>query len=139
MVSTSGSQLLPEDAVQTLCHDLLPITTILTPNISEAQLLLKHTGHAAVEVNGVDDLIRLARGLHSLGPKYILVKGGHLPLTADGMKASSAEDSKLVANVLYDGTTTSIIKSEYQSSPNTHGTGCSLACRSSSSVIIYAD
>ncbi|QIW95689.1 hypothetical protein AMS68_001207 [Peltaster fructicola] len=115
-----------EDAVQTLCKDLLPNTTILTPNISEALLLLKETGQASIEVSSLNDMKRLAQSLHTLGPKYILVKGGHLPLTADGRIATAADTEKIVANVLYDGSSAEVIELPYQTSPNTHGTGCSL-------------
>lgn len=134
MVSTSGSTLLPEDAVKTLCKDLLPRTTLLTPNIAEAQLLLKETGHEEIQVTDRESLEQLAKALHRLGPKHVLVKGGHLPLAADGKAVAASEDAKYVANVLFDGTKLDVITSPHRASKNTHGTGCSLACKSKDDV-----
>ncbi|KAJ6172580.1 heme oxygenase-like multi-helical [Penicillium chermesinum] len=129
MVSTSGSQLLPEKAVKELRTKLLPMTTIVTPNIPEAQLLLKDAGLAVTEPTNLDGIIRLAKNLSTLGPKSVLLKGGHIPLTEDHKVAQSAEESSIVIDVLYDreSDTTSLFDTEYLVSKNTHGTGCSLA------------
>ncbi|KAE8860463.1 hypothetical protein PTNB73_08073 [Pyrenophora teres f. teres] len=81
MVSTSGSQLLPETAVSTLIKLLLPLTTLLTPNLPEAKLLLQTTRTDVTEPQNVDDIVALAHRIRELGPKWVLLKGGHLPLT----------------------------------------------------------
>ncbi len=130
MVATTGSRLLAEVAVRTMCEELLPKTYILTPNIPEAKLLLEKAGQQAVEVQDLDGLTKLASALHKLGPKYVLLKGGHIPLTLDGRVAKSDEDKHVVANVLVGDGVLEIVKSKYQRSRNTHGTGCSLACTS---------
>ena len=83
MVSTSGSKLLPEKAVKELRTKLLPLTTILTPNIPEALLLLKDAGAEASEPKDLEGMVELAKKICSLGPKAVLLKGGHLPLTKD--------------------------------------------------------
>ena len=101
MVATSGAQLLPEDAVKTLCNDLLPQTYILTPNIPEANLILKEAGHTPFDIQDLGDLQKLAAALHKLGVKYVLLKGGHVPLTSEYKVASSEDDKKIVANVLH--------------------------------------
>lgn len=75
MVSTSGAQLLPNIAVLNLRTQLLPLTTILTPNIPEARLLLKNAELEAPETKSLDDIVNIARTLQSLGPRYVLVKG----------------------------------------------------------------
>ena len=80
MVATSGSQLLPETAVNTLRLHLLPLATILTPNIPEAQLLLHEDddpNHLAIQIKGLEDLVDLTRRVQALGPDYVLTKGGH--------------------------------------------------------------
>lgn len=127
MVSTSGSQLLPEKAVKELRTKLLPLTTILTPNIPEAQLLLKDSGADVPEPTNRDELIQLARRICSLGPKAVLLKGGHLPLTKDHKTAKTPEEATTVVDILFDGKSVTLFETEYLVSPNTHGTGCSLA------------
>lgn len=127
MISTSGSKLLPSDAVKGVRTQILPITTILTPNIPEGLLLLRDSGNPVVDPNCLEDAIQLAKQLHTLGPKYILLKGGHLPLTTDFKKATDSKDSALVVDILYDGETVNLVQTEFLTSKNTHGTGCSLA------------
>lgn len=129
MVSTSGSQLLPENAVKELRTKLLPITTILTPNIPEAQLLLKDSGVDAPEPSDLAGLIELSKKISALGPKAVLLKGGHLPLTKDHKIAHNPKDATTVIDILYDSATdeTQLFDTEFLVSKNTHGTGCSLA------------
>lgn len=127
MVATTGAQLLPEEAVQTLCKDLLPQTYILTPNIPEANLILKKSGHDSVEIEDLEGLKKLASSLHQLGVKYVLLKGGHIPLTKDHRVAKIDEDKSVIVNILHGKDICEVIESPYQNSKNTHGTGCSLA------------
>lgn len=127
MVSTSGSQLLPEKAVKELRSRLLPMTTILTPNIPEAQLLIKDAGAEAPEPADLAGLIDLAKQVCSLGPKAVLLKGGHLPLTKDHKTARNPQEASVVFDVLFDGETTTLFETQHLVSKNTHGTGCSLA------------
>jgi hydroxymethylpyrimidine/phosphomethylpyrimidine kinase len=77
----------------------------------------------------VDDLINLAKDLQSLGPKYVLVKGGHLPLRKNGSIASTEAEKEIMIDVLYGEGQATKIETKYQKSKNTHGTGCSLACQ----------
>lgn len=127
-MSTTGAQLLPEDAVQTLLEELLPCTTILTPNLPEAQLLLKHSNATCEDPQTVDDIVKMAQTLQKLGPKYVLLKGGHLPLTKDRLVSTEEADRHMVFNVLCGEDQTVTLESDYLRSKNTHGTGCSLAC-----------
>lgn len=134
MVSTSGAQLLPDDAVCNLRTHLLPLTTILTPNVPEARLLLQNAGLEASVIETVDDIVHIARLLQSLGPRFVLVKGGHLPLTKDGRVSREDADRHTVVDVLYSGDgqhgeRAIVYETNYQSSQDTHGTGCSLACK----------
>ncbi|KAG8632023.1 hypothetical protein KVT40_001163 [Elsinoe batatas] len=133
MVATSGARLLPEDAIKTLISDLLPSTFVLTPNVPEAVLILKENGKDPGQTTNLEDLKRLAYDLSLLGPRNILVKGGHCPLP-------SPDDPsiKIIYNVLY---TTSppahhVFTSPHLTSPNTHGTGCSLASAIASNLAI---
>ena len=131
MVSTSGARLLPQNAVSELCERLLPVTTVLTPNVPEAKLLLSEAGNEAKEPKCVDDLVGVAKAIQALGPRYVLVKGGHLPFKKDGTVALDEEEKELMVDVLYGNDEVIRIESAYRKSKNTHGTGCSLACESS--------
>ncbi|KAL3488728.1 hypothetical protein BJX62DRAFT_227157 [Aspergillus germanicus] len=127
MVSTSGSQLLPEAAVQGLRTKLLPLTTVLTPNIPEAKLLLKDFGEDVSDPEDLEGLIQLTKRVSALGPKAVLLKGGHLALTKDHKTAQNPDEASRVIDILYDGEEVTLFETGYLVSKNTHGTGCSLA------------
>ncbi|KAK5128397.1 hypothetical protein LTR85_003065 [Meristemomyces frigidus] len=127
MVATSGAKLLPEDAVKVLCSELLPETYIVTPNIPEANLILKASGQPAIEIDDLEGMKQLAAAVRKLGPKYVLVKGGHLPLTAEHKVAQTDDEKKIVVNVLVGDDVEEVVELAYQQSKNTHGTGCTLA------------
>lgn len=129
MVSTSGSNLLPATAVSTLIESLLPLTTLLTPNLPEAELLLKTAGKLLRSPESVEDIIEIGKSIRELGPKYVLVKGGHLPMTRGRLVPKDEAERHIVLNVLVgDGEDVTIMETSYLKSRNTHGTGCSLAC-----------
>ncbi|MCJ1438990.1 ATP-dependent RNA helicase dbp2 [Xylographa pallens] len=129
MVSTSGTQLLPQAAVRELCEHLLPLATILTPNVPEAKILVENrTGTYRSDPQSLDDLILLAKEVQQLGAQWVLLKGGHLPLAKDHTASQkNATDPATVIDILYDGTDVTLIETEYLKSKSTHGTGCSLA------------
>jgi hydroxymethylpyrimidine/phosphomethylpyrimidine kinase len=107
MVSKSGFKLLSEDAKETLIKELFPLATIITPNIPEAEEILGY------KINDFEDMYKAAKDLKELGPKYVLVKGGHLK--------GDAIDS------LFDGERLISFKEERINTKNTHGTGCTLS------------
>lgn len=111
-----------------MIRDLLPLTTILTPNLPEAMLLLETAGVEIQDPENVDDIIALAHKLLGLGPKYVLLKGGHLPLTRGRVVSKGESEREIVLNVLVGESGLTVMESDYQKSENTHGTGCSLAC-----------
>jgi len=108
MIAKSGHTLLEPDAVAAIRERLLPRADLVTPNAPEAAAL---TGH---EVHSVATAREAARRLHALGPKAVLVKGGHLP----------GDD---VIDVLYDGHHLHELRGPRIPGPHTHGTGCTLA------------
>jgi hydroxymethylpyrimidine/phosphomethylpyrimidine kinase len=118
MVSTSGSRLLAEDAIQSLVKYLLPITHILTPNVPEAELLL---GLERGAIRSVKDMCDTAKKLAMLGPTLVLLKGGHLPVQI-------GNDTKVV-DVIYNSVTNTFreVENDYVNTKNTHGTGCTLS------------
>jgi hydroxymethylpyrimidine/phosphomethylpyrimidine kinase len=107
-VSKHGDPLLRPDAVEALRKRLLPLATVVTPNIGEAELL------GGVPVRERADLEEAARALHALGPRWVLVKGGHLP----GPEA---------VDLLWDGRKAVWLEARRLDTPHTHGTGCTLS------------
>jgi len=109
MISKSGFKLLKDDAIDTLREVLLPMATILTPNVHEAAYL---TGE---EILSVEDARRSAERLYEMGPEFVLVKGGHLNETPEAL------------DLLYDGETFQAFSARRVQTENTHGTGCTYA------------
>jgi hydroxymethylpyrimidine/phosphomethylpyrimidine kinase len=109
MISKSGFALLQPDAVEALKRELLPLATVVTPNVHEAERL------ADVEIRTRSDAEAAARAIHALGPAAVLVKGGHL------------EGEPEAVDVLFDGGEVHTYRSERIDTPHTHGTGCTYA------------
>ncbi|KAK0623644.1 Phosphomethylpyrimidine kinase-domain-containing protein [Immersiella caudata] len=139
MVATSGSQLLPSEALDALRTKLLPMATVLTPNLPEARLLLADSGHAFIPVEKVSDLEDIAQLVRNAGPKWVLVKGGHCPFRRDGVIAKSPEEKEIVVDVLCGADEVVRIETPYHESRNTHGTGCSLASAIASNLATGMD
>jgi hydroxymethylpyrimidine/phosphomethylpyrimidine kinase len=106
--SKHGDPLLRPDALQALRERLAPLATVITPNLGEVKLL------CGVEVRGPGDLLDAAKAMHELGPRWVLVKGGHLP-------GGDAVD------LLWDGREAVELTAPRLATPHTHGTGCTLA------------
>lgn len=134
MVATTGAVLLPSDAVKDMRTLLLPQTFMVTPNIPEAKLLLSDAGIESLEIENVGDLETLARETQKLGPRWILIKGGHVPFKKDGTVAKTPEEREFVVDVLFGEGEFTRLQSPYQHSRNTHGTGCSLASAIASNI-----
>ncbi|CAI4219067.1 unnamed protein product [Parascedosporium putredinis] len=144
MISTSGSQLLPNEAVRAVADTLLPQATIITPNIPEAKLLaeIARDAEAPTEIQSIRDLEQMAERIRSLGPKWVLLKGGHLPLTKDLAVAEpgvQGKEPEYVVDILCGEGQMIHIKSLYQQSQNTHGTGCTLASAIASNLAKQKD
>ncbi|KAK4138159.1 hypothetical protein BT67DRAFT_437510 [Trichocladium antarcticum] len=128
-------------ALDMLRTRLVPRATILTPNIPEAVCLLRtddpannsNIGAAPIgSVETADDLETMARAVRRLGPKWVLVKGGHCPFRRDGTRARTDAEKEVVVDVLVGGERPEeevVVRVEtgYCRSRHTHGTGCSLA------------
>ena len=107
MISKSGSPLLQPDAIDALRANLFPLADIVTPNLFEAAELV---GFA---VNNISDMQKAAVAIKHMGPRYVIIKGGHLPGEA--------------CDILYDGNNFSYFKAERLTSSHTHGTGCTFS------------
>ena len=109
MVAKSGDRLLRADAVAALRSELLPLATIVTPNLPEAGDLLERTVTEAL-----GDMRSAAAALQALGAKTVLVKGGH-------------GTGRTVVDVLRDESDTVELTAPRIATRNTHGTGCTLS------------
>jgi hydroxymethylpyrimidine/phosphomethylpyrimidine kinase len=107
-VSKHGHLLLAEDAVEALRRLILPLATLVTPNLPEA------AGLSGFDVETRDDMRRAAAAIVELGPQAVLVKGGHL----EGVRAT---------DLFADGAGETWIDAERIDTPHTHGTGCTLS------------
>ena len=107
MVATSGARLIRPEAVDTLTKELLPLATVVTPNIPEAELLSGYTIHTREEMETAAKAIGDAYGC------AVLLKGGH-----------SVQDAN---DLLYAGGTCQWFEGKRIDNPNTHGTGCTLS------------
>jgi len=107
MVAKSGDRLLREDAVQALVHELLPLSLVLTPNVPEAEVLVGR--HLETDA----DMREAAREILDLGPRSVVMKGGH--------REGDATD------LLFDGRSFQVYDSPRFETPNTHGTGCTFS------------
>lgn len=107
MVSTAGARLMKEEALETLESELIPLATVITPNIPEAEIL------ADMKIQNAEDMTVAAK---KIGDKFgcaVLLKGGH--------SVSDADD------LLYSGGSCKWFRGKRIDNPNTHGTGCTLS------------
>jgi len=153
-VSTTGHTLLHPQAIEVMIRELFPLTVLITPNKSEAELLLSHR-NLPCKIAGLEDMLIAAENLTLLGPPAVLLKGGHITVTTgdiervsrshthilfvnDGILTENMEileiadqdpsTLQLVVDVLHqrDDKTTLFLRPRIDST-STHGTGCTLS------------
>lgn len=107
MVATSGSRLIEDDAMDALLTRLLPLATIITPNLYEAELI------SGMKIETVEEMVAAAKKIADTYNGHILIKGGHL--------AGHAND------LLYSQGKITWFEGQKIENPNTHGTGCTLS------------
>jgi hydroxymethylpyrimidine/phosphomethylpyrimidine kinase len=108
MIAKSGARLLDAAALEAMKESLLPLASVVTPNIPEAEAL---TG---LTIRGDDDRREAARRIAGLGAAAVVITGGHLP-------------SDDIVDLLYDGRTFEEFRGERVAGRHTHGTGCTFA------------
>ena len=109
MVATSGDRLLDDDGVGAM-RDLMPLASLITPNIAEAAALLKTR-----PARTLSDMRLHAMALQELGAQRVLIKGGHL------------NDSDEAVDLLLDVDGEVVLRAPWVDTVNTHGTGCTLS------------
>jgi hydroxymethylpyrimidine/phosphomethylpyrimidine kinase len=108
MVAKGGDRLLEDDAVGALRTELLPRCHIVTPNVPEAEVL------SGLTIRSLDDARRAGERILALGPRVVLVKGGHLP-------GSESVDIACAAHETFE------LRKPRIATTHTHGTGCTLS------------
>lgn len=121
MVSRTGAQLIDDDAVASLKKLLIPLSTIVTPNRYEAQLL------AGLEIDSLQDMQEAARRIQQLGETTVLVKGGAMAGSLRGV------------DVWFDGQELMTLRTEMVETNNTHGTGCTLSSAIAANLALGKD
>jgi hydroxymethylpyrimidine/phosphomethylpyrimidine kinase len=109
MLATSGTRLLKPSAARLLTIELLPLATLVTPNLPEAEIL---TGRP---LRSLEDLRHAAKEIHGRFGCAALVKGGHLPRAVEA------------ADIFYNGKDEWLLTAPHVKARNTHGTGCTYA------------
>ena len=107
MVATSGDVLLEKEAIETYKKKLIPLATLITPNIPEAEVL------SGLAIHGEEDMKKAAVRLMDYGCGAVLLKGGHRVMDA--------------TDILYDGKDFTTYPGKRIDTENTHGTGCTLS------------
>ena len=121
MVSRTGAQLISDAAITTLKNQLIPLALILTPNRYEAQML------SGLEINTLEEMQAAAERIYKLGAKSVLVKGGGMSGELRGV------------DVWFDGQNWETLRTETVSTPNTHGTGCTLSAAIAANLALGQD
>jgi hydroxymethylpyrimidine/phosphomethylpyrimidine kinase len=109
MMAKSGDALLEPEARDALISSLLPLATVVTPNLPEAEVL------CGFSITDMEGMRRAARAIHARGPRCVVVKGGHLQGTG------------FSTDLFYDGERFEELSEARIDTRNTHGTGCTFA------------
>jgi hydroxymethylpyrimidine/phosphomethylpyrimidine kinase len=107
MVATSGDRLLQREAEESLRQDILPLATVVTPNLAETEVLVGR------KVASLEEMRVAAEQIVAGGTRAVVVKGGHAITKA--------------TDVFYDGRRMELLQSEVVATHNTHGTGCTFS------------
>jgi hydroxymethylpyrimidine/phosphomethylpyrimidine kinase len=118
MVATSGDRLLEADAVAGIIEELVPLASLVTPNIPEAEIL------AGMTVDSVDDMRDAGRSILALGAGAVLVKGGHLEGDVVDVLVSAGDEQVWTRPRI--------------ATPHTHGTGCTLSAAITAALALGA-
>lgn len=134
MIATSGASLASDDVAQTLVRDLFPLATVVTPNLTEAEVF------SGISITEPQQMVEAAHAIQELGARAVLVKGGHLESFGSGeesMRSASfgsqtAYDQVFEAGHAYDLLLTEDgtefwLREGRIATENTHGTGCTLS------------
>lgn len=121
--STSGFDLIDDDALQALIKTLFPLSDLITPNIPEAERISR------MKIGTPDDIEKAARLMQAMGAKNVLIKGGHF---------TGAGPEKAV-DYLFEGERLTLFETEFIQTDATHGTGCTLSAAIAANLALGKD
>ena len=127
--STSGFDLIDDETLRALIEKLFPLSTLITPNLPEAERI------ARMRIENAGDVKKAARIMQSFGAKNVLIKGGHLPISDLGFSISDSEgenrkpktENRKAIDFLFTGDDLQTFEADFIETDATHGTGCTLA------------
>ncbi len=111
MRAKGGDPLIAPEAVETLVREIFPLALVVTPNVPEAEAL------AGFSLTPEADFRRAAEAIRHMGPRIVVMKGGHSPVNPDGESC----------DFVWDGTDWWTLSGARHSDRNTHGTGCTFS------------
>jgi len=117
LMASSGDPLFSGDDVVGAYRNLLAHATVATPNLPEAALLAGH------QIGDLETMEVAARELHGLGPKLVIVKGGHRRGTES-------------VDVAFDGHAITLLRAPWIDTPNVHGTGCTFSAAIAANIVL---
>jgi hydroxymethylpyrimidine kinase/phosphomethylpyrimidine kinase len=121
MMATSGARLLPPAAEKILQEKLLPLATLITPNLDEAEIL------AEQKISSPEDLRAAARKIQARFGGAVLAKGGHL------------KNCRTAMDIFYDGETELLLSAPFIKNVSTHGTGCTYSAAITAALALGHD
>lgn len=126
MISKSGFNLLKPEAKEILVKELLPLAKVITPNLPEAEEIIKtFTKREQFNIHNEEGMQKACRVIYDMGCENVLVKGGHLKGDA--------------VDILFDGIEIKCIEGKRINTKNTHGTGCTLSSAIASNLALGKD
>lgn len=108
MVAKGGQRLISNSSINFLREKLFPYALLVTPNIPEAEALINK------KIKTLDEIIKAGKQILKFGPKFVLIKGGHI-------------NKSIIEDVLISKNNIKIFKNKKIKTKNTHGTGCTLS------------
>lgn len=125
MISKSGYSLLKPESKAALIKKLIPLASLITPNVPEAEEILEEVSSVIKHIETIEDMESAVKELYRLGCKNILLKGGHMHGDA--------------VDVFYDGSEIIHFTSNRINTKNTHGTGCTLSSAIAANLALGID
>ena len=119
MRSSSGYELIDQDAIEVLRRELIPLARLITPNIPEAEAL------AGVRIEDESGMRNAAQKLREMGARAVLIKGGHLKQRSEARSQKS--ERRQATDLLNDEGETTIFRGEWIDAPPVRGTGCMMS------------
>ncbi|NLA75950.1 MAG: bifunctional hydroxymethylpyrimidine kinase/phosphomethylpyrimidine kinase [Deltaproteobacteria bacterium] len=110
MIAKSGDALLSEEACNTIVKELIPLSTVVTPNIHEAEAMLN------IKINSIDKMKKAAAMIRETGCAFVVIKGGHM-----------AENGPDATDVVFNGEEYFLFSEKRFNTKNSHGTGCTFS------------